>query len=272
MPSKRTKVDEPPPPPLDAGSATPAGPIDPTGDASGWSDEESERRMGLMRRRTPPLAPMRKHERYRPARVIVKPSHKGPVGNLRSDRHGRVDYEGHLERDFVVRMIVDPEIFELRHQPMVLAWNDDGISRKHYPDYSYRRGDTHHIAEIKPADKATDPLVVRRTAELRLRFARSGIVYELVTSEWIRREPDLSNARRLHLSIAYEPTERFVDEMHGILNARSEGLAIREIPDLLRLPPDAVYLGYAMVRNGDARLADPDSVLDDDSLIVGRIP
>lgn len=240
----------------------------PPKDAFGSSDEDRQRRMSLMRLRPPPLAPIRERDRQQPSRRIVRRGHKGPVGNLRSERHGRVDYENHLERDFLMRMIVDPEVFDLRHQPMMLLWNDEGVPRKHYPDFSYRRRDRSFITEVKPHAKSHEPLIQRRTAIFQRRFAREGITYELVTSDWIRREPDLGNAQELHLSIGYEPTELFISEALHWLWTYPDGIAFADLVEVLQLPPDAIYLAYALVRNGHARLGDPDSPIGPNSRIV----
>lgn len=246
----------------------------PTLRADRVSDEERQvrlARMALARRRPRPLPPMRREQRYQPARKVVRRSHKGPVVIIHSERHGRVDCEHYLERDFVLRMLADPEVFELRHQPMELHWNDDGVRRKHYPDFSYRRLDRRFVAEIKMRKESLDPLVQRRTAAMVRRFAREAITYEVVTDEWIRAEPYLGNAKLLYLSAAYEPTAWFLAEMSVLFRTCPDGVAVEAIPDAIRLPPDAIYLGLSMVRNGHARVVEPDVPLGPHSLIVGAV-
>lgn len=233
------------------------------------TDQDRSKRMALMRRRAAALLPIRLKDRYQPARRVVRRSHLGPVGSIRSNRHGRVDYEHHLERDFIFRCVADPNVFDLRHQPMEVEWNDDGVKRKHYPDFSLRRGERRFVVEVKTAANSLDPLIQRRTAAMVRRFAREEITYELVTDTWIRQEPHLSNAKLLCLSLAYEPTDRFVSDLTDHMRSTPGGIAIEAIADLLNLPEDAIYLAYAMIRNGDARFVEPGELAGPHSRIVG---
>jgi len=200
-------------------------------------------------------------------RKVVRRSHAGFVGYFPSRKFGRLEYERHLERDFLRLMEVDPAVSFLRHQPCTLFWTDElGNIHEHFPDFALVRHGSPAIIEVKPATET--PTFAYRTKALERQLARKGVVYKVVTELFVRREPTLSNAIELLSGIAYEPSPEFTRAVLETLESSTDGLALGEIPDLINVAPDARYALYTLIMDGVVVLVEPDASITPASRIV----
>lgn len=202
-----------------------------------------------------------------PVRKVVRRSHAGFVGYFHSRKFGRVEYEWHLERDFVRLCEVDPSVTFLKGQPLTIFWTDDfGVVHSHVPDFALIRDGLPMIVEVKPAKKAEQ--FTRRTEVVTRQLARKGIVYEVVTEALVRREPALSNASELLMGLGYEPAADFIDSVLGLLIKSENGLSISEVIETLGVAADARYAIYALILDGVVALVEPDAPVTVDSRVI----
>lgn len=114
-------------------------------------------------------------------------------------------FESTLERDFITRMVFDPEVVEVGEQPIEIIYTRDGRRRTYTPDFlvtfRYRPGivaPRHVIYEVKYWDDLRENWTEHRPKfEAAREWARNRAMgFRLATDRSIR-GPELENAKRL---------------------------------------------------------------------------
>jgi hypothetical protein len=194
---------------------------------------------------------------YHHVRSVVRRSHKGFVGLFHSLKsNGPIEFESLLERDFLYLMEVDPLVTAVRDQPVEIKWMCDGKIHPHVPDFELGCRTGPEMIEVKPAKKASEPAIVERTRVITALLARQGILYRVLTEEFIRREPTLSRAKTLLHGLGHEPSVEEANAVVRLLSAPTEGLTTIEICARLAAPPSFTNTIYAMVMSGQLVFAD----------------
>ncbi len=130
-----------------------------------------------------------------PAREFVKKSAVRPTGYFASHKsQAMLQFESQLERDFLYVTEVLASVLSVSSQPITLRYRLNGRWRYYTPDFLVTTRRRRVIVEVKPANKLDDEWLTKEQIFQR-HFADHEEEYRIVTDEWIRREPRLSNVR-----------------------------------------------------------------------------
>ena len=136
--------------------------------------------------------------------------HRGKFPSLKLNR--MVHWESFLERDAILHFEYHPLVTSYQEQPSIEAYYDAaGAVRTYYPDFRVEFDDGRELfIEVKPTSKLERPEVRAKLDAVARRFEEQGRAFRVLTEADIRREPLLSNLRRLHevtrLGRAYDAT------------------------------------------------------------------
>lgn len=117
----------------------------------------------------------------------------------------RFPYESLAERDAMVLLDVDPAVRTFHAQPETFQWVQGGRRRRYTPDLLVEHGDGRlEYREVKPDHRRRkDPLLDGRWPWIEAECARRGAAFEFWTEATVRREPRLSNAKRLRAGVGH---------------------------------------------------------------------
>ncbi len=135
----------------------------------------------------------------KPVRRVVTKRRKRMVGQIVSAKMQRlVPWESQLERDYLYLLEADPQVIAYFAQPERLPYLLHGRRHTYVPDLEIVRvGDHRSIEEVKYEKDAADPENQEAFAIFRRLYAERDISYRVVTEATIRRQPQLSNVRKL---------------------------------------------------------------------------
>ncbi|MEQ6334727.1 hypothetical protein [Sphingobium sp. MK2] len=113
-------------------------------------------------------------------------------------------YESLLERDALLLLDFDPHVAHFAVQPETFVWTDAGRRRRYTPDIRLEMADGQIIyRQVKLATRlAADPTLGGRLSAIEAECAARGARHEMWLDTDIRRQPRLSNARRLRAAVA----------------------------------------------------------------------
>ena len=98
----------------------------------------------------------------------MRRGHSSFVGLFASDKSEHaIAFESIYELEYLYLLETDADVVAVRSQPETLRWDDDGIRRRHVPDFCVDRTDQIEVVEVKPDDVDDEPLLQRRTEILR---------------------------------------------------------------------------------------------------------
>jgi hypothetical protein len=210
------------------------------------------------------------------ARKIVRRGHSSFVGLFAYDKSEHaIAFESIYELEYLYLLETDADVVAVRSQPETLHWDDDGIRRRHVPDFCVFRTDRIELVEVKPDaidDEAEasdeEELLQRRTEILKTQLAKEGRIYTLVRETEIRREPRLGNAKILMNGLGQAPSPALRAD---VLAMMANGPApIADLVAAVGKGPHFVNAVYALVLAGDLELVDPDAPLTWQSAIQRR--
>lgn len=135
----------------------------------------------------------------RPVRRVVTKRRKRVVGKVVSAKmECLVPWESQLERDYMYLLEADPQVIAYFAQPERLPYHLRGQPHTYVPDLEIVwMGNRRSIEEVKYEEDAADPENQEAFAVFRRLYAENGITYRVVTETTIRRQPQLSNIRKL---------------------------------------------------------------------------
>jgi hypothetical protein len=135
----------------------------------------------------------------KPVRRVVTKRRKRIVGKVVSAKMGRlIPWESQLERDYMYLLEANPQVIAYFAQPERLPYLLRGQRHTYVPDLEIVWTDNRRsIEEVKYEEDAADPENQEAFAVFRRLYAEDGITYRVVTETTIRRQPQLSNVRKL---------------------------------------------------------------------------
>lgn len=135
----------------------------------------------------------------KPVRQIVSRSGKTPRGDFPSHKNDRmVGYEHLLERDACVLFEMSPLVVSYREQPERLWFSHGDRTRSYTPDYELELADGQRVlVEVKPAHRLATPDVREKFDHIVAHMTRANKHFVILTDIEIRKQPRLSNLRRL---------------------------------------------------------------------------
>lgn len=134
-----------------------------------------------------------------------RPGRRSCTGWYQSIKAGDgLPYESLLERDALLLLDFDPDVAHLSVQPETFVWMDANRQRRYTPDIRLETvGGEVIYRQVKPASRlAADPTLGGRLSAIEAECAARGARHEMWLDTDIRRQPRLSNVRRLRASIA----------------------------------------------------------------------
>ena len=145
-------------------------------------------------------------------------------------------YESLLERDALLVLDFDPDVAHLTVQPETFVWTEAGRQRRYTPDIRLEMVDGEIIyRQVKLASRlAADPTLNGRLPAIEAECAARGARHEMWLDTDIRRQPRLSNVRRLRAAVAVLAAEN-----------------LPSIRTILTLLPSPSTLGAAAAALGD---------------------
>jgi hypothetical protein len=178
----------------------------------------------------------------KPARRIVTGRRNRPVGSFPSRKNNDiVEFESFLELDALTIVDTDPSVLSYSAQPRTLTWRDAaGRPRRYTPDLLLRTALGRIYREIKPARRLLrDPSLGGRIDTIVACCEAEGAAFETWSDMEIRREPRLSNARRVVAAGRWR--RRDADAEAAILGfAATAGMTIGQVGIEAELAPDRV--------------------------------
>lgn len=134
-----------------------------------------------------------------------RPGRRSCTGWYQSIKTGHgLPYESLLERDALLLLDVDPDVAHFTVQPETFVWTEAGRQRRYTPDIRLETEDGKVVyRQVKLATRlASDPTLGGRLSAIETECAARGGRHELWLDTDIRRQPRLSNARRLRAAVA----------------------------------------------------------------------
>jgi hypothetical protein len=169
-------------------------------------------------------------------------------------------------------MEVDPRISAINAQPYEVSWCHNGIIHRHTPDFEIIRLGKPSCIEVKPVGKASEPIIIERTASISSILGQEGIRYHVLTDLFIRRQPTLSNAKVLLHGLGCEPSPEKRDSVLAVLAGSPNGLRIAEVCQLASEAPEFANSVFAMVMSGAVQIVDKGAPLNALSLVRTSSP
>lgn len=113
-------------------------------------------------------------------------------------------YESLLERDALLLLDFDRDVARFSVQPETFVWTEAGRQRRYTPDIRLEMADDRVIyRQVKLATRlAADPTLGGRLSAIEAECAARGAQHEMWLDTDIRRQPRLSNVRRLRAAVA----------------------------------------------------------------------
>jgi hypothetical protein len=108
-----------------------------------------------------------------------------------------LQWESSHERNAFRLLDCDSAIQRFSEQPCKIYFHLEGELRQHYPDILVQLGDHKELWEIKTAEDAHDPDVVKRTNLLMSSLPSWGYIYRVVLAHDLAAQPRLDNAMTL---------------------------------------------------------------------------
>jgi hypothetical protein len=134
-----------------------------------------------------------------------RPGRKSCTGWYQSIKAGDgLPYESLLERDALLLLDFDPDVAHLAVQPETFVWTEAGRQRRYTPDIRLETVNGEIIyRQVKLASRlAADPTLNGRLPAIEAECAARGARHEMWLDTDIRRQPRLSNVRRLRAAVA----------------------------------------------------------------------
>lgn len=144
-----------------------------------------------------------------PVRKIVTRSGGIPRGLFPSRKNNRmVAYEHLLEADACVLFEMSPQIAAYHEQPTHISFPDGDRTRLYTPDYQLELTDGRQfLVEIKPARRLAAPEIRDKFDRIEEHMHRLGLSFIVLTDELIRKQPRLTNLRRLRYDAPLSPVD-----------------------------------------------------------------
>lgn len=142
-----------------------------------------------------------------------RPGRKSCTGWYQSIKAGDgLAYESLLERDALLLLDFDPNVTHLSVQPETFVWTEAGRQRRYTPDIRLEMADGAVIyRQVKLATRfAADPTLGGRLPAIEAECAARGARHEMWLDTDIRRQPRLSNVRRLRAAVAVLAAENLL--------------------------------------------------------------
>ncbi len=135
----------------------------------------------------------------KPVRRVVTKRRKRIVGKVVSAKmECLIPWESQLERDYMYLLEANPQVIAYFAQPERLPYLLHDRRHTYVPDIEIVWVGNHRsIEEVKYEEDAADPENQEAFAVFRRLYAERGITYRVVTERTIRRQPQLSNVRKL---------------------------------------------------------------------------
>lgn len=128
-------------------------------------------------------------------RKVVKRSNARSTGKYPSWKVGRMlQWESRNELNAFFLLDSDPDVVSFKEQPCKITYDQDGVSRSHYPDILVQRYGRKELWEVKPDAKAEEPELVRRTALMIKDLPAWGYTYRVVLAKELAAQPRQRNA------------------------------------------------------------------------------
>lgn len=146
---------------------------------------------------------------HTPVRKIVTRSGGIPRGLFPSRKNNRmVGYEHLLEADACVLFEMSPQIAAYHEQPTRISFPEGDRTRLYTPDYQLELTDGRQfLVEIKPARRLAAPEIRDKFDRIEEHMHRLGLSFIVLTDELIRKQPRLTNLRRLRYDAPLSPVD-----------------------------------------------------------------
>lgn len=129
------------------------------------------------------------------ARKVVTRSRCRATGKYPSWKNGRmIQWESVHERNAFRLLDCDPAVRGYNEQPCKIDFQIDGIRQTHYPDILVETCGRKELWEIKTAEDASSPEVLKRTAVLARELPAWGYKYRVMLANDLASQPRLDNA------------------------------------------------------------------------------
>lgn len=130
-------------------------------------------------------------------RVVTRSSRKF-CGYIPSKKLGRmVEWESVLERDAILLLEFSNGIKTYQEQPELVIYEHDGQMRRYFPDFSITLSNDEVVhLEVKPASKLTSLDLLNKFDAIARHYDRIGRNFRILTDDYIRDEPRLTNLKR----------------------------------------------------------------------------
>lgn len=148
-----------------------------------------------------------------------RPGRRSCTGWYQSIKSGDgLPYESLLERDALLLLDVDPNVASFTVQPETFVWTEAGRQRRYTADIRLEMVDGEIVyRQVKLATRlAADPTLGGRLPAIEAECAARGARHELWLDTDIRRQPRLSNARRLRAAVAVLAAEN-LHAIHSLI-------------------------------------------------------
>lgn len=180
------------------------------------------------------------------SRKVISRSKARGSGKYPSWKMGRmIHWESSHELNAFRLLDADSAVLKFTEQPLVIKYRLDGVEHEHYPDIKVTTRQGKELWEVKMADDAAEPDVVRRTALMSTALPTLGYVYRVVHAEDLGRQPRLKNVldllrlgradipaverERLRVTFERVPTLTWGDVKRGALGAKGQYFVCRLI-------------------------------------------
>ncbi len=176
-------------------------------------------------------------------------------------------FESLLECHLFLRLDIDPKIVAFAAQPETFEWTDARGPRRYTPDAraTLRSGAALYIQAKRRAKLIEDPDFDGRLPEIESQCRMRHASHTIWTEDEIRREPRLSNARRLRAAVAFLNDEDR-DLILKVCAALALPAPLSEVLNALGNEKKFLNTLLALVALGELRL-DLDAVIDANCLI-----
>ena len=132
-------------------------------------------------------------------RKVVTRSGRGFRGYFPSKKLNRmVEYESLLERDAILLFEFSSGVVSYQEQPEMIYYNDGDKTRQYFPDFEVVliTGEIIHV-EVKPYQRLNTPELLNKFGAIAAHYQTHRAEFKILTEKNIRREPLLSNLKRL---------------------------------------------------------------------------
>lgn len=177
-------------------------------------------------------------------------------------------YESLLERDALLLLDFDPDVAQFVVQPETFVWTEAGRQRRYTPDIRLETvGGEVIYRQVKLATRlAADPTLGGRLPAIEAECAARGSRHEMWLDTDIRRQPRLSNARRLRATVAVLAAENLY-AIQTIITRLPFPSNLGAAAEALGGRPVHVNIVLGLVAVGELAV-DLDRPLDDDTVLM----